>query len=59
MTILSHLLHATAADASAAAVLYAATVSATAAIAVAAPTAERRHDARETLKVLLGRRLTD
>jgi hypothetical protein len=57
MTALTHLFQTTVADASAAAVLYTTTITVTAVTAVAAPTSERRRDARETLKVLLGRRL--
>ena len=58
MTALTHLFHATATDAGVAAVLYAATITVTAVTAIASPTPERRRDARETLKILLGRRLT-
>lgn len=55
MSTLTDLLHTTALAISGAATLYAATVTIVALTAVAAPTARRRRDARDTLKVLLHR----
>lgn len=57
MTGFIHLLHNTAIGADVTAVLYASTVTVVALTSVVARTGERRHDARETLKLLLGRRL--
>ncbi len=59
MTILTHLLHSTADGISVAATLYASTVAVTALTAIAAPTAERRRDARATLKLILRRNVAD
>jgi len=55
MTAITSLSHATAIGAALAAMLYSGTVAIVSVIAVAAPTPERRHDARETLKILLRR----
>jgi len=59
MTILNHLIHSAAEDASITGMLYAGTVSITALTAIAAPTAERRRAARATLKLMLRARQQD
>lgn len=59
MTILTHLLHSANGGISAAATLYAATVAVTALTSIAAPTAERRRDARATLKLILRKKVAD
>lgn len=59
MTILTHLIHGTAEGASITGMVYAGTVSITALTAIAAPTAERRRDARAVLKLMLRARHQD
>lgn len=59
MTTLNHLIHSAAGGASITGMLYAGTVSITALTAIAAPTAERRRDARATLKLMLRARQQD
>lgn len=53
MTTLTNLIHSATEDASITGLVYAGTVSVTALTAIAAPTAERRRDARAALKVML------
>ena len=53
MSILTHLINTAAQSAGYTGLAYAGTVSITALIAVAAPTAERRRDARAVLKLML------
>lgn len=53
MSILAHLIHSAAGGAAYTGLAYAGTVSITALTAVAAPTAERRRDARAVLKLML------
>jgi hypothetical protein len=59
MTMLIHLIQSTAEGASAAGVLYAGTISIIAMTAIAAPTPERRRDARAVLKLVLRSRRLD
>ncbi len=59
MTILADLTHGAAAGATITGLAYAGTVSITALTAIAAPTAERRNDARAVLKVMLRARHED
>ena len=59
MTILTGLIHGAAAGASFAGLVYAGTISITALTAIAAPTAERRRDARAVLKLMLRTRHQD
>lgn len=59
MTILTHLIRGATEGASIAGILYAGTVSVIALTAIAAPTAERRRDARAVLKLMLRSRRQD
>ncbi len=59
MTILTYLIHNATDGISVAATLYAATIAVTALTAIAAPTAERRHYARATLKLILRKKVDD
>lgn len=59
MTMLTHLICSAAEGAGIAGMLYAGTVSIIALTAVAAPTRERRHDARAALKLMLRSRRLD
>jgi hypothetical protein len=58
MSALSRLLHDGSVLAGAAGTIYAVTVAVAAMASILAPTADRRRDARETLKLLLHRRRT-
>jgi hypothetical protein len=59
VTTLTHLTHSAAVGASMTGLVYAGTVSITALTAIAAPTAERRCDARAVLKLMLRARHQD
>ena len=59
MTTLTGLIHGAAAGASVTGLVYAGTISITAVTAIAAPTTERRRDARSVLKLMLRTRRED
>jgi hypothetical protein len=59
MTILTHLIRSAAEGVTITGMLYAGTVSIMALTAIAAPTAERRRDARAALKIMLRARQQD
>jgi hypothetical protein len=59
VTVLTYLIHGAAVGASITGLAYAGTVSITALTAIAAPTAERRRDARAVLKLMLRARHED
>jgi len=59
VTTLTHLIHGAADSASITGLVYVGTISLTALIAIAAPTDERRRDARAVLKLILRARRRD